>query len=241
MDAHLLLDWIPGTVERGRERILTLSDAIEEAGILVMRSSVVGNNNARKLDVEEFRGFTLIRDSFGLIFVNGSDSKTGQLFSLAHELAHVLIDSPGISGERNDHRAVERWCNAFAAEFLAPSADIARAWNEMQDLGETTQWAYQQFGVSGEVVIWSLVDAGLITRDCAAAFLEMRKEELPTRKPTGGNFRNTTRSRLGRRFLSALTEALAEERITETEASRKLGINKISTIRDLVAEYQGAP
>lgn len=239
-EARLLLDWSAGTFERGRERILTLSDAIESAGILVMRSSVVGNNNSRKLDVEEFRGFTLIRESFGLIFVNGADAKAGQLFSLAHEFAHILLGSPGISGERNNHRAVERWCNAFAAEFLAPSAELVNAWREVDDLKELARLAYGRYGVSGDVVAWSLVDAGFLSRNRAMAFLDSWRDEIPQRKASGGNFKNTTRSRLGRRFLSALTQALVEDRITETDASRTLGISKVSTIRDLVVEYQGA-
>ena len=42
------------------EAFRKLVDICEDAGILVMRSSVVGSNNTRKLSVKEFRGFALV-------------------------------------------------------------------------------------------------------------------------------------------------------------------------------------
>ena len=95
----------------------------DDAGILVMRSGVVGNNNHRTLDPQEFRGFALADALAPLIFINGSDSKSAQMFTLAHELAHIwlcstaLSDVPIRNGAQNEK---ELWCNKVAAEILGP-------------------------------------------------------------------------------------------------------------------------
>jgi len=70
-----------------------LREAIEEAGILVVANGVVGNNSRRKLDPAEFRGFVLVDDYAPLVFVNNADARAAQMFTLAHELAHVFFGS----------------------------------------------------------------------------------------------------------------------------------------------------
>ncbi|MGV0373531.1 ImmA/IrrE family metallo-endopeptidase [Corynebacterium pilbarense] len=107
----------------GGDKVTELAAAMEDDGILVARNSIVGNSTARRLDVGEFRGFTIEDDGYVLVFVNTADAKTAQLFSLAHELGHVILGRTGIS-DHSEHADIERWCNKFAAAVIAPAEAV---------------------------------------------------------------------------------------------------------------------
>lgn len=75
------------------ERFRFLRNKASDAGLMVMVDSRVGTSNIRRLDVHEFRAFVLLDEIVPLVFINRNDSYTAMLFSLLHEIGHVLFGS----------------------------------------------------------------------------------------------------------------------------------------------------
>ncbi|MCA3006251.1 MAG: ImmA/IrrE family metallo-endopeptidase [Phycisphaerales bacterium] len=216
-------------------------DAADRAGILVMVSGIVGQNTHRPLDTAEFRGFALSDDLAPLIFINGADTKSGQMFTLAHELAHLWLGQSGVSdvtpASSVPQRAlIERWCNAVAAEMLVPLDGFRQAYNRRAELRPEVQRLSRVYKVSTLVVLRRMLDAGGLTRPAfQAAFDDETKRlraEMASKKAksTGGDPFATGRVRVSPRFGRALIAATWEGRATFTEASRLLGFKSVKTI-----------
>lgn len=211
----------------------------EQAGVMVMVSGVVMNNNTRHLDPREFRGFALADELAPLVFINGADSKAAQMFTLAHELAHLWLGQSAVSNappsEAADH-ATEDWCNRVAAELLVPMAEFTTALQPGEALADSLQRLARHFKVSTLVVLRRLFDAGRLDR---AAFWqayraeEQRLAQLAARNTGGGDFYRTTVARMSRRFARALVASTLEGRTLYRDAFRMLGIAKPGTFNEL--------
>ena len=72
---------------------------------------------------------------------HGADTKAAQMFTLAHELAHIWLGSSALSnvGVRpaTNSRREEIWCNAVAAEFLVPLAALRAELSDGEQLPYT--------------------------------------------------------------------------------------------------------
>lgn len=226
------LDWNPGTRNK-RLEVLQLADKVEDAGILVMRSSILGNNTHAPLDVDEFRGFTLSDNGFPLIFINSRDAYVAQYFSLAHELGHVVTAQPGLSGGYESERSVERWCNHFASEFVMPHESLRKQWFETRNLDAIVEWGRKDFGVSDAVTVWALVDEGLVKQNIAKSFLDSWERPPSNVQTAGGSFYANIEARLGKRFLSTILGALRSQEMNYFDVTRHIGFSKNETIERL--------
>src|SRR5260370_10878558 len=113
----------------GMELLRRFSDGADARGVWVMVKGVVGGTNRRKLDPQEFRGFALADNLAPLVFINGADTKAAQMFTLAHELAHIWLGQSALSDTgpaSSPSGSVEAWCNRVAAELLSPLAELRR-------------------------------------------------------------------------------------------------------------------
>ena len=182
------------------EALRRLIEQSDRHGILVMVSGIVGSNTHRKLDPEEFRGFALVDELAPLVFVNGSDTKAAQIFTLAHEVAHIWLGQSAVSDadvEPSSANVIERWCNQVAAEFLVPLDDLSDVEVERTDLTDELERIARSFKVSTLVALRRLFDAGLVTEArYRSAYLDERDRVLALMDERstgsgGGNFYNT--------------------------------------------------
>jgi Zn-dependent peptidase ImmA (M78 family) len=213
----------------------------EEAGVLMMASSIVGSNSRRKLDVEEFRGFALADDLAPLIFLNAADSKAAQMFTLAHELAHLWLGESGISDTETGRlpgQDIERWCNAVAAELLMPMNATREAYRPDLPLPEEIQRLARQFKVSTLVALRRLFDVGFI--DESALWQHYREELARIRahdpQSGGGDFYRTLAARTGKRFARAVLASALEGQTLFQDAFRMLGVKKNATFYNTARE-----
>lgn len=60
-----------------------LTQCIEEKGIITIFNGIVENNTHRPIPVDECRGFVLVDDYAPFMFINSSDVKSAQMFTIA--------------------------------------------------------------------------------------------------------------------------------------------------------------
>jgi len=231
-----------------------LTNQAEDAGVLVMGSGIVASNTCRVLDVNEFRGFALADSLAPLIFINRTDSKTGQLFTLTHELAHLWLGTSALSNmnpesksEISEQRREEIWCNKVAAELLVPMADLQERIRESlahhEELSETLSRLEKTFKVSKLVLLRRLFDASYLDREYFEIAWRkelMRLNDLTELKKSGGNFHYTTLSRVGRKFAEALIVSTLEGQTLYRDAFQMLGVSGAETLNHLAQELEVA-
>ena len=206
-----------------------LRNQAERAGVLVMVSGIVGNNTHRPLDPQEFRGFVLTDAFAPLVFLNGADAKAAQIFSLAHELAHLwfnlsaAFDLRGLqpAGDRS-----EQACNAVAAELLVPEHELSVAWSSLQAHPDPFDDLARRFKVSKIVIARRLLDLRYISRERFFEFYDAYLSEDRKRRAGqgGGDFIVNLDYKIGRPFADAVVVAAREGAILYSEAYELVGV-----------------
>ena len=215
----------------------------EDVGVLVMVSGVVMSNTHRRLDPAEFRGFALSDPLAPLVFVNGADTKAAQMFTLAHELAHLWLGDSALSNigavPAPGFRREELWCNAVAAELLVPLAAMRAELRREEALPDALSRLAHSFKVSNLVILRRLLDANWLDRarfDVAWVEEIARLSALAQRGSDGGDFYQTTLSRVSRRFARALVVSTLEGQTLYRDAFRMLGMSRTETFNNLGRE-----
>ena len=211
--------------------------AFEALGGLTVAASMVGNNTHRPLDPAEFRGFSLVDPLAPLVFVNAAQTLNGQIFTLAHEYAHIWRGTSGISAEdvrRQPSTSVERWCNAVASEFLVPEQDLRSRYGGVAALPLDRRLDHLAgvYKCGTLVVLQAIHRADLVEFQDFDAVYDAEAARLATlaegRKSTGGDHYRNQPYRVGDRLSKALIGEAVEGRTTVAEAMRLMSMKSLS-------------
>lgn len=229
------------------EAFRILCQRVEETGILVIVNGIVKHNTHRILDVEEFRGFALTDTITPLIFINGQDTRAGKIFTLLHELGHILLgqsalDNPTLTDTgKSDKNDTELWCNEFAAQTLIPDSLITNITTR-----ELVKNLAQQTYTSTLTVLNRLYGAGLLSWDKYTTWYK-QEEELAleslhdlTPSSAGGNFYNMLTLRASKTLTRAVITSTLEGQTLYTEALSILGIKNPEAIDHLAKHLEVA-
>ncbi len=199
-----------------------LSKTIESIGVVVVFNGVVENNTHRPIPVEECRGFVLVDNIAPFMFVNNSDWKSAQMFTLVHELAHIWTgESAGFDFKNflpaND--PIEILCDKVAAEFLVPQ----KAFLEMYTPQKGYQAIARHFKVSEIVVARRALDLGAITKNEFFTFYNEYSQREFIKKENqgnGGDFFATANWRVSLSFAAHVRNALNTGQLLYRDAYR---------------------
>ncbi len=168
-DLCLNNDWYE-ECQNSHDAFSLIRSRLEDCGVLVMISGIVGQNTRRALKIEEFRAFASIDDWAPLIFINAADSEGAKLFSLMHEAAHIWIGENdlynGSTGSAESVKPLEKTCNAAAAELLAPAKAFKEKWDDSKkDVFEEISVLSKYFCCGESVIAGRALDYGKINKE----------------------------------------------------------------------------
>ncbi|MHA1344291.1 MAG: ImmA/IrrE family metallo-endopeptidase [Promethearchaeota archaeon] len=206
-------------------------NALENTGIFIFKDAFRN---------DDYSGFCVNDDKYPLIYVNNSMPTTRQIFTIFHELGHLLMNSGGIDFRnpdipdsfKNIYSEYETLCNKFTNNFLVPSKyfeseKLIKSEKFWEDLSE-------KYCVSREVILRNYLDRGLVTENEYDKYTNKWIEEAKGRKErgSGGNYYYNQMTYLGEKYINLAFSKFYQEKITIENLSEILNI-KVKNIPNL--------
>ncbi|MDP2884294.1 MAG: XRE family transcriptional regulator [Ignavibacteria bacterium] len=229
-----------GYLNIGNGPVPDLDNILEQRGIKVV---------LRPLPDSKVWGFSITSAEFGhAIFVNTNCTRERQLFTLAHEVGHLIMDRGHTATVLTEKEAkdedtheqetlAEVRANSFAAAFLMPDVAVKAALLQLGVTGgaqeqisaATIDYLRKQFGASYEAMFWQLVNLRVITKKDRERFLPYAVEDAA---PVGG----VTSLLLPERYKTLAVEAYRRAKISIGKLADLLRID-IYEARRLVKQF----
>lgn len=194
--------------------------ALSDVGVFVFKDA---------FHTPEYSGFCLYDEVFPVIFVNNSTAKTRQIFTLFHELAHLLFHTSGIDTIEDEYipalpdpaRRIEVLCNGLAAQILVPEAAFRDAFTGLDPSQSTAELLAAHFHVSREFIYRKFLDQELITQRAYIEAADRWADQRVTGGP-GGDFYWTKIAYLGREYIQLALSQYHQNRIDQNQLAEYL-------------------
>jgi len=225
---------------------------LEDHGVFVFKDSFNPPGKKKADSVESFfSGFCLYDTDFPVIYVNNNKAKNRQIFTLFHELAHLLMHTGGVDTRQDDYieyltgdnRRIEILCNRFAAEFLVPSGDFqARQAGKPIHDGAIGEWA-GLYGVSRETILRRLLDWGRVSQQDYEEKTRQWRKERKESSGSGGNYYLTRGAYLGEKYIEAVFSSYHTGKVSLEQAADYLDVKtrNVAGMEEWLFEQGEAP
>jgi Zn-dependent peptidase ImmA (M78 family) len=204
---------------------------------------------------EKVRGFSL-GNGVPVIALNSSDTANGRVFTLFHELGHIVLSRPGLCNPkeapaRTTHRTnsaeeakIETFCDRFSGDFLVPRVALLEHPHVIEyrqgkgDLVALVEKCSRAFGVSRLMFLRRMHDEGIVPTNIYWSLYKRWTKNVQPRQPGGGFSSPPTKAlaELGPTFVNSVLSALDRGAITYSDVTDYLSLRlkHVDHLRELL-------
>lgn len=196
---------------------------LEEHGVFVFKEAFKDDS---------FSGFCLYDDQFPVIYVNNSKPASRQIFTLFHELTHLLLGTGGVDTRledyihflKGDDKTIEVLCNRFGGKFLVPDSDFDQRIVRVTINDKSIQNLASRYCVSREVILRKFLNRQIINQQYYEQKVKQWAKDAKGKSGKGGNYYFTKKVYLGEHYLDMAFGRYYQNKISAKQLANYLGI-----------------
>lgn len=222
------------------EALKRMIGRLQEKNFLIFVAARINRSNSKKLNIEDFRGYCLYDKYAPVIFLNNQDSYKGKIFTLLHELAHILYGKNGIILSDNEHQKLEKTCNFIAGEILIPEYLLLEQWDKKLNISQNVDSLRDKFNLaSDEAIATKAINLKLVSQEQYEEYIEECKAR-PKKKPYSPNndkkiFKSIIKEN-SKNFVEAIVAQTYNNKLDFKTAMDYLGIKEMKYFRGIQEE-----
>lgn len=220
---------------RGKfEALKNWRQLLERNGVLVFQ--------LERIDIKEARGFALYKEFLPIVTINSNDSVGGRIFTLFHEVAHIILGQSIVHNniDLDSSNEIENWCNKFSAHFLIPTEDLISITKQVGEINnqEKVDFLIRRYWVSGSALLRRLREHHLINTTVFDE-LSIVYDSYRAESSTGGNYYSNMVARMGTLLPDLAFDSYYSNVISIRDLSFILNM-KVSNLREFEKRFKGS-
>ncbi len=194
---------------------------------------------------DDYCGFCVDDDKFPVIYVNNSQVLQRQIFTLFHELGHLLtgkagVDFRSVPAFEGMYQEEEIFCNSFASSFLVPESELNHYTSKPDD--QFVQTLARRYKVSFDVILRKFLDKGVIDNKTYSHMITDQVEKFhrsqlkkSKEKKGGGDYYLNQQTYLGNKYIELAFKKYYRQHISKQQLANYLDmkIKSVSVLEDV--------
>jgi Zn-dependent peptidase ImmA (M78 family)/transcriptional regulator with XRE-family HTH domain len=196
--------------------------------------------------IDGVRGCSLYEPPLSIIILNSQDTPNARRFTLAHELAHLLMRESGICDPLADDSEIELRCNQIASEAMLPTPLLKARLDNPDDPEASIPSLAREFRISYSAVAFRLNQVNALSRERMFELFDLynaqyrAQRERQVEAAGGPSFYLLQALRLGPKYTSAVLDAFSNGDLSTTQTAELLGVAQSHSAIDSLRERAAA-